>query len=239
MRIPFILATALSLTFVLTSCFKKSVKPSDNVTVESRQLSGFSKLDVSDAMEVYITMNQQEDVVIEANENLHEYILSDVVGGTLKLRLKSNVRVKSGATIKIYVSALYMEAMNISGASRVELLNDLITTSLDLDVSGASSLQGGITVDECDFRISGASRVELWGQTNNAKLKLSGASDFRDFTFTVNNYLNIDLSGASKAELTANGTMDIEASGASTFNYKGDALIDALNLSGASSVNKK
>ena len=105
--------------------------------------------------------------------------------------------------------------------SRVELTNDLITSNFNLDISGASSFQGGITASESDLRISGASRVEVWGATTNAEVNISGASNLADFAFTITDFLEIDLSGASKAELTVDGTMNIKASGASTFNYKG------------------
>lgn len=239
MKTTYVFAAVISMAFVMSSCIKKSIKPSNNITMESRQHSGYDKIDVSDAMEVILTMDTQESVVVEANENLHQYILTDVVSGTLKIRLKNNIRVKSGASIKIYVNALAIDDIRIDGASRVELTNDLITSNFNLDVSGASSFQGGFTAVDSDIDISGASKVEIWGSTTNANAKISGASNLADFAFTITDYLNIDLSGASKAELTVDGTMDIEASGASTFNYKGDGLIDNLNLSGASSVNKK
>lgn len=239
MKTTYFFAAILSIAFVMSSCNKKKIKPSNNVTIETRQLSGYNRIDVSDAMEVELTMGSQELVQVEANENLHEYILIDVVNGTLKIRMKNNISVKSGATIKIYVNALAMESFLIEGASRVELTNDLITSNFDLDISGASSFQGGITATESDVRISGASKVEVWGATTNADVDISGASNLADFAFTITDYLKIDLSGASKAELTVDGTMDIKASGASTFNYKGNGLINELDISGASSVNKK
>ena len=239
MRTTYVFAAVISIAFMMSSCIKKSIKPSNNITMESRQHSGYDKIDVSDAMEVVLTMDAQESVVVEANENLHEYILTDVVGGTLKIRMKNNVRIKSGAAIKVYVSALAMNDIRVDGASRLELTNDLVTSNIKVDVSGASTFQGGFTAVDSEIDVSGASKVEIWGSTTNANVNISGASNLGDFAFTITDYLNIDLSGASKAELTVDGTMDIEASGASTFNYKGDGLIDNLNLSGASTVNKK
>ena len=51
--------------------------------------------------------------------------------------------------------------------------------------------------------------------------------------------LFIDLSGASDAYLTVTELIDIKASGASSLKYKGDALIDHKDLSGASEIIKK
>lgn len=232
------LMSLVSLLFLTASCIKKSVKPSDAITIESRSLSGFDKLDVSDALDVYLTMGSSEGVVIEANENLHDYIITDVVNGRLKIRLKNNVRIKSGATIKIYVNAVSMGNVTISGASRVEVSGEIHATDFKMDISGASSFQGSVYSTNSEFEISGASRVETWGGTTDARINISGASNFSDFDYAIAGFLNADLSGASKVSISCDGTMDIEASGASTFEYKGDALIDHLDLSGASTIHK-
>lgn len=118
-------------------------------------------------------------------------------------------------------------------------MNDVTTTNFELDVDGASRFQGGIYTDDIEVKSEGASKVEMWGSSDTAKIKASGASNIGDFAFLINSYLDIDLSGASKAELTVDGTMDIEVSGASRFNYKGNGVINELDVSGASSVNKQ
>lgn len=186
-----------------------------------------------------MTFGQSEEVVVEANSNLHQYILTDVVNGVLKIRLKNNVRIKSGSEIKVYVSATTLSQVRIDGASRIEFMNDVTTTNFELDVDGASRFQGGIYTDDIEVKSEGASKVEMWGSSDTAKIKASGASNIGDFAFLINSYLDIDLSGASKAELTVDGTMDIEVSGASRFNYKGNGVINELDVSGASSVNKQ
>ncbi len=238
MRTTYFLGAIAALALVFSSC-KKAIKPSDDITTESRQLTGYTKLDVSDAMDVEVTFTNQEEVLVEANSNLHQYILTDVVNGTLKIRMKNNVRFKSGAEIKVYVSALAMESLHIEDASRVEFLTPAVATNFEMDVSGASTFQGGITADFLHIHASGASRIETWGSAIDAEIEASGASNIGDFAFLISNYLNLDLSGASKAELTVDGTMDIKASGASRFNYKGNGVINDLNLSGSSSVNKQ
>lgn len=238
MRATYFLGAIAALALVVTSC-KKGIKPSDDVTIETRQLSGFNKLDVSDAMDVEVTFSTQEEVIIEANSNLHQYILTDVVNGTLKIRMKNNVRIKSGSEIKVYVSALAMESLLIEDASRVEFMNEAVATNFDMDVSGASTFQGGLTTDNLHLHAKGASRIEMWGSAADAEIEASGASNIGDYAFLISNYLNIDLSGASKAELTVDGTMDIKASGASRFNYKGSGVINDLDISGSSSVNKQ
>lgn len=238
MKKSILLSALIAVTLLMGSCKKESVKPSGSITTETRSLTGFDALDVSDAIDVEVTFDPNvESVVVEANSNLHQYILTDVVSGRLKVRIKNNVRIKSGATIKIYVSTTFLDAVGISGASRVEFTNELITSFLDLDISGASTFQGGMTVTDFDADASGASDIEIWGSSNTSKMDLSGASKITDEDFAMND-LDIDLSGASRATLTVNGVINISASGASTLDYYGTGLIDNLESSGGSSINK-
>ncbi|MFT6502512.1 MAG: hypothetical protein ACJASQ_002639 [Crocinitomicaceae bacterium] len=238
MKKSILLSALLAVILLMGSCKKESVKPLGSITTETRSLTGFDALDVSDAIDVEVTFDPNvESVVVEANSNLHQYILTDVVSGRLKVRIKNNVRIKSGATIKIYVSTTFLDAVGISGASRVEFTNELITSFLDLDISGASTFQGGMTVTDFDADASGASDIEIWGSSNTSKMDLSGASKITDEDFVMND-LDIDLSGASRATLTVNGVINISASGASSLDYYGTGLIDNLESSGGSNINK-
>lgn len=238
MRATYFFGAILALALIATSC-KKAIKPDSEITTETRQLSGFTKLDVSDAIEVEVSFTGQEEVIVEANANLHEYILTDVVNGTLKIRLKNNIRFKSGSTIKVYVSALMLEAAILDDASRLELTSDANAVNFDLDLKGASKFQGGIVADFLHIHAKGASRLEIWGTAAEAEMEISGASNVEDYAMLITSFLELDLSGASKAELTVDGMMNIEASGASRFNWKGNGAINEIDLSGSSTVNKQ
>jgi hypothetical protein len=53
------------------------------------------------------------------------------------------------------------------------------------------------------------------------------------------NFCKIDASGASSVRVLANKEISAEASGASSIQYKGEAMIKDFNSSGASSVKRK
>jgi hypothetical protein len=50
---------------------------------------------------------------------------------------------------------------------------------------------------------------------------------------------NVNLSGASHATVNLNGTLNVEASGASSLEYIGNPTLGNVNTSGGSSVNKR
>jgi hypothetical protein len=106
--------------------------------------------------------------------------------------------------------------------------------------SGASRIDTDcpITSNTAVFEASGASHFNFYGSAINCKVALSGASRFEDFDFTAIT-LDCDLSGASRMDITCQGVMKIQASGASRIYYKGDCVINSIETSGGSEVVKK
>ena len=155
----------------------------------------------------------------------------------LIIKLKDNTSVKNGATLRAYISCDYLSYIEASGATNISLRNTLVSNDLDIDISGASNLNGTIEVGEITAEVSGASVLELSGTSGYFYIDASGASTIKDYSFSIG-HLNAELSGASNANLTVNNRIEVEASGASTLNYKGDAIIQQQELSGASSVNR-
>ena len=238
MKTSGIILAVLGFIILFSSCNKETVKPSHQITSEIRPVSGFTRINVSDALEVDVIYTPgSEQVVVEANSNLHPYILTEVISGTLFIHRKEHTNIKSGATIHIYVSASVVNTLSVSGASNVKLTNQLLSDNLGVDISGASILTGSVDANYANISLSGASQVSMSGYVNQSIIELSGASSLSSYNLLID-YLDINLSGASQAWLTVNNAMNIKASGASTFNYKGNGVIQDLDLSGGSNVIK-
>lgn len=234
-KFAFILSLAV-LAAASTSC--KKIKGSDNITSEVRALSTFTQIDVQDAFEVDITYSPtQELVVVEAPDNLHEFIKTTVVSGKLKVHFQHNKNISTKNAVKIHITTADLNKFDLSGASNVILNNALNASEFDLDMSGASDFEGEVHVSNGDVEMSGASNAKINGTALNAFVDLSGASTIRKYEFEIET-LDVKLSGASTAFLTILNSMSVELSGASTLNYKGDPVITHINTSGASSINK-
>jgi hypothetical protein len=65
----------------------------------------------------------------------------------------------------------------------------------------------------------------------------SGASRLKLAGFRINN-ANIELSGASDADVFVNGTMDVDLSGTSGLDYLGQPSLGRTDISGGSSLKR-
>lgn len=188
---------------------------SGNVASERRDVSEFSKIDVSHVFQVEVTAQGEYAVEVEADDNLLQFIKTEVRGDTLHIDLDQRVKPSNGMLIRI--SAPNIERLQASGASRVNVSN-LKNSEIAVDTSGAS-------------------KIKVAGETGNLIVDVSGASQL-DLSGLSAATANIDASGASKVNVNVANELTADASGASRITYAGSPKV-RKSTSGASSVSQK
>ena len=228
----------MSLSF--SSCDNnKTIHPSSNITVQERSVDPYTGIEVSSAFKVDIEFSATEEKVeIEASANVQPYIEVDNYGNNLRIQLKNNTKITGNSTLRVHI--LTKSPLNYfaaTGACHITLNNKLFADDVMLSLSGASHFIGDIEATSIITYLDGASGVTLTGVADSFNADLEGASQIGEFGMVVQN-ASVQLSGASNASLSVNGVINVDGSGASIFRYKGNAVIDNLNLSGGAQIMK-
>lgn len=224
---------------VLTSCDHDTIWASGEVTSMEYSIPDYSKLEVSNAFNTYVTFSDSvERIRIEANDNLHDKIIVKRNGNSLVIRLKNFTNLRGNSKLNAYITTKSISEFEMSGASRLTLENEWIVQTGTIELSGASDFTGEISADRLELDLAGASETNIYGSVGSMYANMSGSSDVRDYDLKVER-LNIEMSGASKAYLSVSELIDIEASGASELHYKGTAEIGRKELSGASEIKNR
>ena len=240
MKTKIILATILFST-LLIGCIGNFtfIDPSDSVNTKEYEFSNYSTLEVSHAFKVNIQFSDvEEKIVIEANDNLHQYIEVSKEGNTLHIGLENGIHVGRNATLKAFIRTKSLNSFSASGASRITCADTVKENSIVIGLSGASYFSGELVSDNLETDLSGASTTEISGSVTNCSISASGASNVKDYELFVD-FMHADLSGASNVYVTVNKEINVDASGASHFYYKGGATIVNKDVSGASNIIKK
>lgn len=191
-------------------------KGSGNVKTENREVSGFKAIDVSGAFEVEITAQKDFSLEVEVDDNLLPLIKTEVEGG--KLVIKSEKSFKTSNPLKIRISAPDINSLELSGASKVNIVN-VSNDALSLDSSGAS-------------------KIRIEGTTKNFNVEMSGASKLDAENLKAEN-VSVDSSGASNATVFVTNVLKADLSGATNVTYTGSPKSVEKKTSGASSVKEK
>ncbi len=230
------LSGCCSLPEVVMSGVGRSVTGSGNQVTLEQPYEGFQRVNISHAFKADVTQGDAYSVVITIDDNLEQYLDVRVVGDTLQVGFDRNVPLSlRNTTTEVKIVMPELTGIDASGASQVKVSGFASVKDLAIAVSGASTVRGQIDAGDLRADVSGASRLELTGRGQDGRINVSGASQANLFDFAMQN-VDVEASGASRAEVNVSSRLDAEASGASSVLYSGDPTLGRIQTSGASNV---
>lgn len=230
----------LSLVFC-TGCREingRRTRGSGTSASETRTVSSFTNIDVSGAVNVYIKQDSVSSVKVEADDNLLQYIETRIEGNTLVIETEDGIWLHPRRDINVYISNPSYSYFEVSGASK--LVGETVISSpgdFSFNFSGASGGKLEVDAPKVAVELSGASNLTLRGRTKEMDVDVAGASKARCFELMAET-VRAEASGASGADVFASVKIMPHASGASHISYKGNAVEEDKNESGASKIKK-
>jgi len=210
--------------------------PSGTVTSVNHLFSDYSGLIISHGFKVFVTFSEtEEEIEIEADDNVHAFIELYRTDKRLIIKVKSNVSIQGPATMNVYITTRHVDLYTGSGGSVITLENKLMADEVDVELSGGSGFTGDLNTAGLTVELSGGSRIDIAGESDTYRVGASGGSIFRNYDFSADELVAY-LSGGSLGFITVNKEIEVNASGGSTLHYKGEATIVKENLSGGSEV---
>ncbi|MBC7904621.1 MAG: DUF2807 domain-containing protein [Gemmatimonadaceae bacterium] len=216
----------------------KRIKGNGNIKSKEHSVSSFKNVDVSGAVDVYVSQGPLAPVKIETDENLLQYIEVIQEGDKIIVRTKKGYNARSTQGIKAYVTSPLYNHIDVSGACNIIGQNKITNAEdLSLEVSGAGDIRMDLNAPSVRAEVSGSGSVELKGDTKSFDLELTGAGKAKCFDLRAEN-VKVDISGAGDADVFASVKLSADVSGAGTIVYKGGATNVSQHVSGAGSVKK-
>ncbi len=202
-------------------------------------LRGFDRVEISNAFRVDIVQARSYGVTVRIDDNLAPHLRVEKQGDTLIIGLKPLRGFNIGrSTQEAEVRLPELRGVQASGASDASMIGFSGGREFEAELSGASTLEGEIEAGHLRLELSGASRGRLRGSAESIYIHASGASNLDLENLPVTD-AEIELSGASEAQVVINGNLDLEASGASRLLFEGNPVLGRIELSGASSIKRR
>jgi len=213
-----------------------------DANAELRNVNSFSSIEVSDAIDLYISQGNTEAVAISGStDDIKARIKTEVRSGTLHIFFDGkglNWKRWGNNRMKAYVTYKTLENLEASGACNVKTTDPIKQNELKMEMSGASDFTGEIKVTRFHLSASGASNIKISGTAANASFDATGACTIKAYDL-ITDMCKIDASGASNIRITVNKELNASASGGSNILYKGTGLIRDISSKGGASISRK
>jgi hypothetical protein len=225
--------------FLASGCvvnIQDTITGDGKVVSQTRDVPEFSGVKVGSGIDVFLTQGDNQRVVVEADENLQEWIRTEVNGSVLHIYTDKNIRLAK--TKRVDITCKMLDRIDISSAGDVTAVNRFKADKLDIDMSSAGDLNLEVEANEISISISSAGNAVLKGKTDTLKADLSSAGDLNAYDLEAK-YGDISVSSAGSARVFVTDEASFHSSSAGDIDYKGEPRMKEIHTSSAGSVNKK
>lgn len=229
--------TITLIALLLAACGGGGVeRGSGNLITESREVSGFDRVELALEGELTLTQGGTESLTIEAEDNVMPKITSEVKNGTLVIGWDTDLsnRVETTKHIKLDLTVKELTGLSLSGSGSINSAN-LNTGEMDLTLSGAGEIQiANLTAEKLEVDLSGSGSFELAGQVSEQKISVGGSGEYQAAELESQG-VKVEISGTGEVAVWANESLDVEISGTGDVNYIGAPTVTE-DISGTGSV---
>ena len=209
-----LLIVLISLVFIpLNLSAQDKLKGNKIVTTEDRYIDNFNKIEVNDKIEVILSQGMEQSVTVEADENLHVAVLTEVIDSTLTISVTKRILRKKALKVYVVIDNYITEIIS-NDKSDINSASTLKFNQLTINADDDSKLTLDIHASKFVLNNNESANVKLTVNADDA-------------------YINADKSGKAKINISCN---HIEATlqGSSTTNVSGtcsELYVNAENKS--------
>lgn len=207
------------------------------LVTEKRPVSGFQRLELSGIGTLVIEVGSEEALVIEAEDNLLEYIETTVQGNTLEIGIRERTNLQPSKPIRYNLTVKSLDSISVSGLGSVEA-PALEATIFSVDLSGGGDVNlEGLQAEQLEATISGLGSLTIAsGQVTEQTIEISGSGDYNGRNLESRT-ADVIISGLGSATVWASQDLRVEISGAGSVRYAGDPSVSS-EISGLGSLEK-
>jgi len=199
------------LLVVTSSCMFDGIKGNREVKTAKRAISSdFESIAVSNGIDVYLTMGNSTSLTIEADENLHDIIETEVDNGVLRIYADKNIW--SAKRKRVYLTAQSINEIKTTSGAEVRTENTLKTDELRVAVTSGADVRLTVDVDQLRCTTTSGSDARLEGRANHFVARSTSGSDLKASGLEAK---TCEARVTSGADISVNVSEELDASATS------------------------
>ncbi|NHF61241.1 DUF2807 domain-containing protein [Flavobacteriaceae bacterium TP-CH-4] len=235
---------SLSLVVVLTtSCtaqWGKRIKGNGNSVSIERSVGDYEGVSVSGWFDVDLVDGNEGELTLEGEENLLEYIITEVRNGKLVIKVEKGYNLKPSnwnEGIRVTVPVESINSVALSGSGDIVGKKTLKATSFRTSMSGSGDITLDIESDNMTASMSGSGDINLSGTTGTFEATISGSGDIKAYDLEAD-VVDATVSGSADIKVTAKEMLKARVSGSGDISYRGNPKKLDTKTSGSGDISK-
>ncbi len=162
---------------------------------EVRKVEPFDSIEFTGAGDIQVTCGSPASLSLTADDNLLEYLATQVVGGTLKISTTKSISPTKQPTFAITVEDL--KELSLSGSGNV-VASKVSGDQTSFTITGSGKIMADGEVDKLDITINGSGSADLDGvAAKQATIAVNGSGDIK---INASEVLDVNIAGSGDVE---------------------------------------
>ena len=232
-----IVTTLMICLTIQANAWDKKIKGNGNVVTENRTTADYEKIAVGGSFDVTLIDGEEGQLTIKIEDNLKQYLITEVKDGTLKVQWKKGVNIYTKKGVTITIPFEQINAVSLAGSGNITTKKTISSHDLVLKVAGSGDLDLDVKASDLTAKIAGSGDIRINGVTTNMTCKIAGSGDFDGYNLTTRD-AEVKIAGSGKVKATINGKVNAKIVGSGDVYYKGTGTTENVKVAGSGSVTK-
>ena len=228
-------ALLLLITVSLGNVYAQKVKGNGKMINKTRNVGSFDGVGVSGSFDVILVTGNEGKLEISVEENLEPYLITEVSGGSLKIKWKKGTNIRTTKSTQVTVHFKEINSLAMSGSGDITSKDVIKGNSLDMAVAGSGDIKLSMDVQKAQSAISGSGDIELSGKAAEFEAAVSGSGDIEAYDLKTEK-AELKVAGSGSIEISVEKEIVARVSGSGDIKYKGQPRIEDIKVSGSGNV---
>jgi len=230
----------LAFTVSCTAQWGRRIKGNGNVVTVERSTGDYDAIAVAGWFDVNIVDGTEGKLTLTGEDNLLEYIKTEVKNGKLVIKTEKGVNLKpsnwkDGIVITVPVESV--SSISLSGSGDVVGKTTITANTFETSMSGSGDITLAIEATSINASMSGSGDIRLKGKADDFEVSVSGSGDVEAYALSANN-VDATVSGSANIQVTANQMLRARVSGSGDIEYRGNPEKVDTKTSGSGDISK-
>jgi len=235
-KIKIVLSSIICILFIsVLSAQKHRVVGSGTMIEKTRNVGSFKEVGVSGSFDVFLVKGKEGKIDIKIEDNLLEYLITEVENGKLKIKWKKGVNIRTMKTTVVTVNFNEISSIGLSGSGDVVGKDVIKSNDVRVALAGSGDIDLKLEAKTVDAAISGSGDIDLRGTTTSFEAAIAGSGDIEAFDLKSDK-AEVRISGSGDVTLSVKNDLKARISGSGDIRYKGNPKYEDTKVSGSGSI---
>jgi hypothetical protein len=225
---------------ILSSCEWRIVRGNGTITTNTRKEGNFKSVSAAGSFDVYFSQDSENEIKIEADENLMKYIITEVENGTLKIKTRNGINLRPTQDIKVYITSQQYEDITLAGSGNMQAQTKLSSTNrIKFSIAGSGDINvPDIDAPKVEVHIAGSGKVGCAGTTKDSEIHVAGSGDV-DLKGLKAENAEIHIAGSGNVWVYASMKLEVHVAGGGDIHYYGNPTDIQSKMAGSGNLIKE